>query len=289
MDPSKASETLDLVTITRRIGAYVRGVDLSQPLAAEAVEAVRAALGAYHVLVFRGQHLDDAAHLALARSLGEPLVHPFERAMGRSDPLHSIVDQPGDVPDRAGWHTDDSYLERPPAYGLLRCDVAPEVGGDTAWCNMVAAFEGLSREMKDFLRPLRGFHATQTGLADYVRAHLPADRVDAALLAVGDGASHPIVRRHPETGRSALFFEPNFMTRIDGLSAAESDFVCGLLAAQVRDVSLQCRVRWGQGDFVIWDERTTQHIGSADHAGALRVMRRCTLEGERPIADPGDA
>lgn len=281
-------ETLCLEPITRSLGAEVEGLDLGAALSRETVAAIRTALGAHHVLVFRGQHLDDGAHRALARALGEPMLHPFERAMGRTDPLHSIVDKPEDVPARAGWHTDDSYLPRPPAYAVLRCDVAPAAGGDTAWCNMVAAFERLAPEWRAFLEPLRGFHATDTGLAEYVRAHLPSDRVEAALAAVGAGAEHPIVRRHPDTGRLALFFEPNFMRQIVGLGAAESAFVCAFLAAQVHDVSLQCRVRWRAGDVVVWDERTTQHIGSADHAGSLRVLRRCTVLGERPVGPARD-
>jgi taurine dioxygenase len=210
------------------------------------------------------------------------MIHPFERAMGRTDPLHSIVDRPEDTPDRAGWHTDDSYLERPPAYAILRCDVAPEVGGDTAWCNMVLAYERLSAEMRAFLDGQRGFHATDGRLIDYVRDHLPADRIADAITEIGSGASHPIVRTHPETGRRALYFEPNFMKRVIGLSEAESRFVCEFLAARVGDVSLQCRFRWEAGDVAIWDERTTQHVGSADHAGELRVLKRCTVIGERP-------
>ena len=270
------------VPLTRAIGAEGHGLDLRSPLSATAQEALRAGIGAHHVLFFRDQHLDDSAHLALAEVLGEPMVHPFERAMGREDPIHTIVDRPGEEPDRAGWHTDDSYLERPPAYAILRCEVAPEAGGDTAWCNMVMAFERLSPELQAFLAGLEGIHETDGGLLDYLRRHLPADRIESVLAAVGRGASHPIVRTRPESGQRALFFEPHFMTRIEGLCDLESRFVCDLLAAQVQDVSLHCRFRWRAGDVAIWDERTTQHVGSADHSGERRVMRRCTVVGERP-------
>jgi taurine dioxygenase len=273
---------ITFVALTRAIGAEVKGPDLRAPLSATDAKALRAGLQSHHVLFFRDQHLTDSAHLALAESLGEPMVHPFERAMGRTDPIHSIVDRPGGMPDRAGWHTDDSYLERPPAYAILRCEVTPEVGGDTGWCNMVMAFERLSPELQTFLTGLEGRHETDGGLLDYVRRHLPAERIEEVLEAVGPGASHPIVRTHPDTGQRALFFEPNFMKRIEGLSDLESRFVCDLLAAQVQDVSLQCRFQWRAGDVAIWDERTTQHVGSADHAGERRVMRRCTVLGERP-------
>jgi taurine dioxygenase len=278
----QAVSSLLLRPLTQAIGAEVTGIDLAEGLSARQVASLREALFDRHVLFFRNQQLDDSSHRAFAENFGELMVHPFELAMGRADPLHSIVDKPEDLPDRAGWHTDDSYLERPPAIAVLRCDVAPETGGDTAWCNMALAFDRLSEEMKAFLMELRGFHGTEGGLLDYVREHLPADRVDRAVAQVGHGAEHPIVRTHPQSGLKSLYFEPNFMKRIIGLSEAESAFVCEFLATKVRDVSLQCRFRWGQGDVAIWDERTTQHVGSADHAGQLRVLRRCTVAGEQP-------
>jgi taurine dioxygenase len=91
------------------------------------------------------------------------------------------------------------------------------------------------------------------------------------------------VRTHPETGRKAIFLERSFMTRIAGLSVEESRFVCSFLARLTDDASIQCRFRWRAGDVAIWDERVTQHVGAADHRGSRRVLRRCTVAGERPV------
>lgn len=269
--------------MTAAIGAEILGVDLSAALEPELQEQLRAALGEHLVLFAREQHLDDDAHLALARVFGEPMVHPFERAAGRTEPLHRIVDRAGSTPDRAGWHTDDSYLERPPSVAVLRSLMVPEAGGDTAWANMVLAYEKLSESMRRYLDPLRGVHATDGALLDYLRQHFPPDLVARASSAVGRGATHPIVRTHPETGRKAIYLEPNFMKRIEGLPQRESDFVCRFLASLANDVSIQCRFKWSEGDVAIWDERMTQHIGSADHAGQKRVLARCTVLGERPF------
>jgi taurine dioxygenase len=147
---------------------------------------------------------------------------------------------------------------------------------------MQAAFDALSARMQDYLAGLRGIHATGGALLDYVRTHLPPGRVEETLARVGSGAVHPIVRTHPVSRRRALYFELNFMRRIEGLSTEETRFVRGLLARQVENVSLQCRFRWRPGDVVIWDERSTQHIGAADHAGQRRVLKRCLVAGERP-------
>jgi len=269
--------------VTACLGAVVEGADLARGVDAETMAALREGLARHHVLFLCDQGLDDAAHLALAEALGEPLIHPFERAMGRTDPIHGIVDKPDRAPARPGWHTDDSYLERPPAYGILRCEVAPSSGGDTMWANMAAAWDRLSKPMQCFVDGLVGVHETDGALLSYVEDHLPPERVATALAEVGTGAPHPIVRTMPETLTRAIYFEPNFVSRIEGLTAAESRFVLAFLQRLPEQVGLQVRFRWRAGDVAIWDERTTQHTGTAGHTGELRVMRRCTVVGERPV------
>ena len=274
--------TLRFQPVTACFGATVAGIDLREEIGPDQACAVREALDRFHVLIFPSQAIDDAAHLSLARVLGEPLVHPFERAMGRSEPIHALVDRADRPPARPGWHTDDSYLAAPPTYGLLRCEVAPSSGGHTLWADMTAAHETLSPSLQTFLAELKGWHATSGALLDYVRAHLPPDRVAHVEEEVGQGASHPLVLTHPESGVRSIYFEPNFVTRIEGLSPAESRFVCAFLNRLPNRVSLQIRHRWRPGDVVVWDERTTQHTGTADHAGQERIMRRCTVFGPRP-------
>ena len=276
------ARTIRFHPVSARFGARVEGVDLSERLAPAAATAIRRGLDRFHVLFFPGQTIDDDAHLALAGELGEPLVHPFERAMGRTDPVHGIVDREDRPPAKPGWHTDDSYLASPPSYGILRCEVAPECGGHTLWADMTAALVSLSPALQTFLSGLDAWHETSGALLDYVSRNLPPDRVALAREEVGPGAYHPIVAVHPESGTRSIYFEPNFVTRIEGLSAAESRFVCDFLASLPHRVSLQLRHRWRVGDVAIWDERTTQHTGTDDHAGQLRVLRRCTVVGARP-------
>lgn len=209
-------------------------------------------------------------------------MHPLEAAMGRTDPVHSIVHTETRLPDRNGWHTDDSYLERPPAVAILCCQETPEFGGDTAWANMQLAYERLSERMKALCDGLRAFHSTEAGYRDYLEVHLPAEKRKRARELIGAGATHPLIRSHPETGRKAVYFEPNFVTRIEGVTPSESRFLHDFLASLPNEISLQCRHRWRVGDVVIWDERMTQHSGAADHRGRRRVLRRCTVMGEVP-------
>ena len=275
-------ENFEVTPATAALGAEVAGIDLKRPLPESARSELRSALNQYQVLFFRDQYLDDEAQLALAGCFGEPEVHPIRRALGDPSVLHDIVDTEESEPDRDGWHTDVTYMERPPAAAVLRCEVTPIAGGDTLWANMHLAYEKLSEEMKIYLSTLRGLHATDGGFVDYIQNHLPADAAAKVMKAIGSGASHPLVRTHPETGRKSLFVDQSYLTHIEGLSKDESRFVLGFLASRVNDISIQCRFRWTEGSVAVWDERSTQHSGSADHRGSARTLRRCTIVGERP-------
>lgn len=268
--------------VTAALGAVVEGIDLNVPLGDETRSELRKALLDHLVLFFPEQHIDDEGQLALAACFGEPEVHPIRGALGDDSKLHDIVDGPESAPDRDGWHTDVTYMERPPSAAVLRCEVTPEYGGDTVWANMYLAYEKLSEPMKAYLEGLRGFHATDAAFLSYIQNHLPEDACEKVMDAVGAGTSHPIVRTHPETGCKALFVDRAFMIRVEGLGKDESRFVHEFLSSRASDISIQCRFRWTKGAVAVWDERVTQHAGVADHAGSTRILRRCTVAGERP-------
>ena len=283
MTASTSFASFEVTPVTAALGAEVSEIDLKAPLSEQASAELRAALAEYLVLFFRDQYLDDDTQLALASCFGEPEVHPIRGALGDPSVLHDIVDTPESEPDRDGWHTDVTYMERPPAAAVLRCEHAPATGGDTLWANMYLAYEKLSDGMKQYLDDLEGFHATDGGFSDYIQRHLPPEAADKVMAAVGSGVLHPIVRTHPETGRKALFVDQSYLSRIEGLSRDESRHMLAFLASRVNDISIQCRFQWTAGAVAVWDERATQHSGSADHRGSARTLRRCTIVGERPV------
>lgn len=272
-----------LTPATAALGAYVEDIDLNAPLEDKAQEELRSALAEHLVLFFYDQHIGDDAQLALARCFGEAEVHPIRGALGDPSLLHDIIDTPESVPDRAGWHTDVTYMERPPAAAILRCERAPEAGGDTLWANMQLAYDKLSDAMKSYIDDLEGFHATDGGFIDYINRHLPTEAVEKIMNHVGRGVTHPIVRTHPVTKKKALFVDQSYLSRIEGLPKDESRYLLDFLSTRCNDVSIQCRFHWREGAVAIWDERATQHSGSADHRGEARTLRRCTIEGERPF------
>ncbi len=169
---------IDVRPVTAKIGAEIHGIHLMDGIPADVGAELRHALDEHGVIFFRGQHIDDDCQEALARVFGEPEIHPIRKAMGSEDHLHDIVDTEDSKPDRDGWHTDVTYMERPPGEAVLRAEVMPAFGGDTMWVSMVHIWASLSEPMRNLLEPLQAFHATDAGFLDYIGRHLPEEVVE---------------------------------------------------------------------------------------------------------------
>jgi taurine dioxygenase len=234
------------------------------------------------VVFLRDQDLSDDQHLAFARRWGEVSVYPIVKLLGGDVRLEVIVDDADKPPAADYWHTDVTWIEEPPKVALLSGREIPPAGGDTLWCDMVATFAALSPTMQDLLRPLEVHHRPGPEFARRVEEKAGAEIARQVDEAFGAGVQHPLVRRHPETGEEALFWGGLFMGGIVGLAADESEALLGFLQERVGDAEHSVRWRWRPDDLAIWDERSTIHRALADHYPQRRVMRRCTVDGDRP-------
>jgi taurine dioxygenase len=181
------------------------------------------------------------------------------------------------------WHTDESFLERPPMGTLLQSQVLPSVGGDTCWASMTAAYEALSVPMKRYLEGMTAEHGLARVAELKQRAgHAGPDEV-AAAIANDRRATHPVVHVHPDTGVRALYVNPTYTRWLDGVSAEESETVLRLLYAHATHERFVYRHHWVPGDFVIWDNRCTMHIALADYTERRR-MHRVSVLGDGPTA-----
>jgi taurine dioxygenase len=164
---------------------------------------------------------------------------------------------------------------------VLKAVQLPSVGGDTCFANAVAAYEALSDSMQRFVDELRAVHDISKPMARAVRAGI----FDAAKLAElqkqWPPVEHPVARRHPITGRKALYVNGNSTTRIVGLSERENDLLLPFLNDHVRSPAFQCRFRWDTHSIAFWDNRTVQHYAVPDY-NERRVMHRVTLSGDKP-------
>ncbi len=264
------------------LGAGIGGVDLSD-LHDEDVAEIRRAWLDHLVLVFAGQgHLDNDSYMGFARTVGTPVEYPFVRGFDGHPEIIEVKKLPHETVNFGGiWHSDTTYLKRPPMASMLLARELPPAGGDTIFANQYLAYEALSPAMRDLLAPLRGVSSSALADVSKTREDRLAESGDPAAETVHE-ASHPIVRTHPETGRRALYCNVAHTTRLEGFSEAESrPLLEYLFAHQVRP-EFAFRHVWQLGDVVLWDNRCAMHNPVNDYTGFRRVMHRITLEGDIP-------
>ncbi len=177
------------------------------------------------------------------------------------------------------WHTDDSYFAVPAKATLLHGIEIPSHGGSTWFCNMHSAYEALPAKLRQRIDGMRAIHSYDTPRA----RNRPSARTSQEIAETPD-IEHPLVRTHPETGRKALYLNPNRLDRIVGLERAESDALLDELADEARKPRHHFGHVWTTGDIVIWDNRATMHRVVIDYpVGEPRVMQRVLIEGEKPV------
>jgi alkyl sulfatase len=184
-----------------------------------------------------------------------------------------------------GWHTDVTAAVNPPAVSILRADVVPEIGGDTRWTNLQAAYEGLSPTVRSFVDGLRAEHRYGGPDSGLSRNGPYSKRIQDNLLV----AIHPVVRVHPVTGAKGLFVNPGFTSHIVGVSARESKAILDLLYAEITQPRYTVRFRWEPGSVAVWDNRATSHLAPTDieHLDLRRTLHRVTVIGDVPVGPDG--
>ncbi|WP_034263343.1 TauD/TfdA dioxygenase family protein [Actinospica robiniae] len=272
--PPAVYRLLELTPLTPHIGARVAGVDLAGPLGPDLAAELRAALLEWKVLFLRDQHgLDHDAHRALAAVWGEPEPNPFF-PKGASVGVSRLAKDGMAIGMENIWHSDHSFMAAPALGSILRAIEVPDAGGDTIWADMHAAYENLSPDLKARIEGLTAVH-------DWVPTWgIPmSDEQVLALQASLPPVEHPVVVRHPRTGRKLLYVNEPFTTRIVGLPEDESRALLDELALQARIPEYQVRFRWQPDSVAIWDNIATQHYAVNDYYPARRVMERIAIAG----------
>ena len=271
------------------IGAEITGADTGTDLGDDAIAQIRQALLDHKVVFLRGQNLDYARQVAFAERLGPlTLGHPT---------LASPPDQPflEEIDSRKGvransWHTDVTFVDRPPAFTLLHAVVIPPVGGDTLWANTVTAYESLPEELRDLADRLRIVH---TNAYDYAASAGREERDDVTRQAHRQQfvskvyeTEHPAVRVHPETGERSLVLG-GFARTVLGFSPQASRDLIRVLQEYVTRPEQTVRWQWRVDDLAIWDNRATQHYAIFDYGTEHRRGERVTVAGPTPVGVDG--
>jgi len=276
------SNRLEVRPIAGALGAEIAGVGLGEPLDGATVAELRRALLDHLVIFFRSQPLSLDAFMALARSFGTPVEYPFVRGLPGYPEIIEVAKLEHERVNFGGvWHSDTTYLERPPMGSMLLAREVPPFGGDTLFANQYLAYETLSQEMQRLLAGLKG--VSSSAKADVTRTRedrlrdSPGGKASAVLT-----AEHPVVRTHPETGRKALYVNVAHTLRFAGMTEEESAPLLDFLFRHQIRPEFTCRFRWEVGSLAFWDNRAAQHNPINDYHGHRRVMHRITLAGDRP-------
>ncbi len=281
--------------ITGACGCEISGVDLREPLDAETLDEIMKAFEQFLVIVFRDQDLTPEQHKAFSRYFGEltelPQAPIYDGHRDMQEVRREAHESVNVVPSFEHFHTDSSFLPRPPKCIVMRAIDAPRWGGDTAFSNAYLVYEDLSDEMKAIVDGLKVVYSGKNiwsnneKLAPEKRLRLREshDFTEDLLESV-----HPAVRVHPTTGRKALYANTAYFQRFVGWTEDESRALLNYLQGLAQHLHYHCRVKWRKDTLIVWDNRFTLHRGVHDFKYERRHLIRTTVIGERPLG-PGDA
>lgn len=286
------TEDLEISPITGAIGAEVSGIDLGNPISEPLANTLRMLLARHQVIFFRDQHLDIEQQKALTAAFGRSMTLPYVKPMNAEPTVIRVyrsADETGGV-FGGDWHTDFSFLEHPPAGSVLNAVTIPAFGGDTMWASQAAAWDALPKNLQDLLLGRDAIHVGKpygVKWAPPLAEQTGAGKGAGIVMARGDPSAdeerrHPSVLQNPLTGRRMLFLNPTYVTRLDGLSEAESRPFLEQIQLHATRPEFCCRYRWSAGTIAVWDNLSTQHYAVNDYQGRERLMTRTTFQGPTP-------
>ncbi len=260
-------------------GAEILDIDLKAMSESE-VQAIADAQAAHGVVFLRNQTLTPDEQLDAARRFGPINVNRFFTPVAEQPQVALVLKEPQHKSNiGGGWHTDHSYDEAPALGSMLYALEVPSGGGDTLFASMYRAYDALSPGLQQTLERLRAVHSSRHIFGKRgIHSKDNDERFHNSERATQD-AVHPVVIRHPRSGRPALYVNPGFTVRIDGWTVAESRPLLKYLYEVAASDENTCRFRWEVGSVAFWDNRATWHYALNDYPGERRLMHRVTVDG----------
>lgn len=273
------------------LGTVIHNIDLKDELSDEQISFIRQTLLERKVIFFHNQHLSEDQQVQFGKRFGTLDAFPFGPP-GKNPYLfyiHHNENRPG---SENNWHTDVTWMENPSLGSIAQVDVAPPIGGSTLFSDSHAAYLGLPSDLKDRLQHLYGINDYRVFMRKY-----PEELHNEIKQKVPFGVSHPLLRTHPETGKTALYVHLGFIRQdalFDGrtgetLPPDECKDIIRQLSVQHTREEYVCRFRYEAGSIAFWDNRAVQHYAASDYWPHERVLRRVTVSGDRPYYDPSQA
>ncbi|MFE3227927.1 TauD/TfdA dioxygenase family protein [Nocardia sp. NPDC059228] len=270
-------QSFDARPVGATLGAEISGVDLTREQPDAVIAEVRQALHEYKVLFFRDQPLTPQQHVAFARRFGELEVHPFIPSSTDCPELVRFEKSAQVSGFENAWHHDVTWREQPSMGAVLHAISVPEIGGDTLFADMYAAYDALDAETRARVETLDAVH-------DFTRAfgHTLNDEQREKMRAQHPAVRHPVVCTHAVTGRKHLYVNRVFADHIHGLDLDESRALIDRLCRTADAPEHQVRLHWEPDTVAFWDNRAVQHYAASDYWPQVRIMERASIIGPRP-------
>lgn len=274
--------------ISPKIGAIIEGINLNTELTENIAKKIRDLLIEHQVIFFKKQpELTEHEYMVLVKKLWKPMSHPFISDNKPIVPGISPFQPYQEYPEITGvyhskenkgnlndWHSDLNWLANPSYGSVLRARVIPKIGGDTLFASMTAAYEDLSDEMKSKIDNMYAYH-------DFMQIYkgIFGDNIEAEnkMRTLYPPQAHPVVLKHPLSGKKSIFVNRVSTTRIEGLPEAESKKLLLELYKCAFVPEYQVRYQWTVNDIAIWDNLATQHYAVSDYWPENRKMERISL------------
>ena len=271
----------DVKLIGGALGAELCGVDLTKDLSTSVLSEIRKLLIKHEVIFFRDQDISHIQHKQMADFFGPLQTHPAYGTI-KDFPEIQILESTAEKPTKIEeWHTDMTFRKHPPMGSILRSKVCPPSGGDTLWSSMTAAYNALSSPMKALLKNLTAEHDFSYGFKESLAEPGGKERLRDAV-SQNPPVIHPVIRKHPESGKSVIFVNSLFTTKIIELPRNESDAILKFLYEHIKTPEFTCRFSWKPNSIAFWDNRSTQHKPVNDYFPAHRMLERIAIDGDKP-------
>jgi taurine dioxygenase len=269
--------------IAGALGAEISEIDLTQPLSPDLTQEIRNVFLKNGVIFLRHQPLTSEQFMNFAKAMGEPIEYPFVKGFAEFPQIIEVKKLEHEKVNFGGvWHSDTTYLEKPPMGSMLLSKEIPPYGGDTLFACQYAAYEALSDTMQRLLDGLQGLNTSAKADVSKTREdRIKSDGNESSPKSFS--SAHPVVRTHPETGRKALYVNVAHTAGIEGLSDKESASLLSFLFEHQVKPEFTCRWAWESDALAFWDNRCTQHNPVNDYHGFRRVLHRITLQGDTPV------
>lgn len=286
---SEADWPFEVKPLHPRFGCEIAGITLAEAVDRRMFDKVYEAFLAYQLILFRDVDLPPATQVEFARRFGEVQVHVMNQYQAYKDHpeiyvlsnLDPVGNPNGEHPDKGTlhWHSDGSWRERTGQATMMYAELVPDVGGGTEFADMYSAYEILPAALKSSIEGRRAVHNL-----DFSRTRRHGnDPMTAEQKAKVPPVTHPIVRTHPETGRKAIFLGDH-AEFVEGMDYDAGRALIEEVNAIITTQGAAYSHRWTVGECMVWDNRCLLHRATAfDTARQKRVMRRCTINGDRPF------